>query len=115
MCFVLFFVFLRQGFSVALEPVLELALVDQAGLELRDPPASASRVLGLKASATIAQILRFFLNPCLVSLPVFKVPAQPSLTSPGYLLYASTAFQHMPFSLRRTCGLYLPPSLEWER
>ena len=26
--------FLRQGFSVALEPVLELAPVDQAGLEL---------------------------------------------------------------------------------
>jgi hypothetical protein len=26
--------------------------VDQAGLELRNPPASASRVLGLKASAT---------------------------------------------------------------
>ena len=30
----LFFYFSRQGFSVALEPVLELALVDQAGLEL---------------------------------------------------------------------------------
>jgi hypothetical protein len=26
--------------------------VDQAGLEFRDPPASASRVLGLKACAT---------------------------------------------------------------
>ena len=28
------FYFSSQGFSVALEPVLELALVDQAGLEL---------------------------------------------------------------------------------
>jgi hypothetical protein len=28
--------------------------VDQAGLELRNPPASASRVLGLKAYATTA-------------------------------------------------------------
>jgi hypothetical protein len=28
--------------------------VDQVGLELRNPPASASRVLGLKACATIA-------------------------------------------------------------
>ena len=37
-----FFVFSRQGFSVALEAVLELALVAQAGLELRDPPATAS-------------------------------------------------------------------------
>ena len=48
----LVFGFLRQGFSVALELVLELALVDQAGLELRDPPASASSVLGLKACTT---------------------------------------------------------------
>jgi hypothetical protein len=29
--------------------------VDQAGLELRNPPASASQVLGLKACATTAQ------------------------------------------------------------
>jgi hypothetical protein len=29
--------------------------VDQAGLELRDPPASASQVLGLKVCATTAQ------------------------------------------------------------
>ena len=28
--------FLRQGFSVDLEPVLELALVDQAGFELTE-------------------------------------------------------------------------------
>ena len=33
---VLVFTFLRQGFSVALEPVLELDLVDQAGLELTE-------------------------------------------------------------------------------
>jgi hypothetical protein len=33
--------------------------VDQAGLELRNPPASASQVLGLKACATTAQL---FLN-----------------------------------------------------
>jgi hypothetical protein len=30
--------------------------VDQAGLELRNPPASASGVLGLKAWATTAQL-----------------------------------------------------------
>jgi hypothetical protein len=30
--------------------------VDQAGLELRNPPASASEVLGLKACATTAQL-----------------------------------------------------------
>ena len=31
-----FFFFLRQGFSVALEPILKLALVDQAGLEFTE-------------------------------------------------------------------------------
>jgi hypothetical protein len=31
--------------------------VDQAGFELRNPPASASQVLGLKACATTAQLL----------------------------------------------------------
>jgi hypothetical protein len=34
--------------------------VDQAGLEHRNPPASASQVLGLKACATIAQLWLFF-------------------------------------------------------
>jgi hypothetical protein len=35
--------------------------VDQAGLELRDPPASASQVLGLKACATTARLhMRLF-------------------------------------------------------
>jgi hypothetical protein len=35
--------------------------VDQAGLELRNPPASASQVLGLKAYATTARLLLRFL------------------------------------------------------
>ena len=35
-CFVLFYCFSRQGISVALEPVLEPALVDQAGLKLTE-------------------------------------------------------------------------------
>jgi hypothetical protein len=36
--------------------------VDQAGLELRNPPASASRVLGLKAWATTALLGSWKLN-----------------------------------------------------
>jgi hypothetical protein len=36
--------------------------VDQAGLELRNPPASASQVLGLKACAITAQLISKFLN-----------------------------------------------------
>jgi hypothetical protein len=36
--------------------------VDQAGLKLRNPPASASQVLGLKACATTARLLAQFSN-----------------------------------------------------
>jgi hypothetical protein len=36
--------------------------VDQAGLELRNPPASASRVLGLKACTTTAQLILHYLG-----------------------------------------------------
>jgi hypothetical protein len=55
--FFLFFVFVclffETGFLCVALAVLELAhFVDQAGLELRNPPASASQVLGLKACAT---------------------------------------------------------------
>ena len=51
------FGFSRQDFAVAIKPVLELALVDQVGLELTGillplPP-------GLKAWATTANLLRF--------------------------------------------------------
>ena len=55
-----FFGFLRQGFSVTLEPVLELALVEQAGLELRDIllPLTA----GIKGVCYHArQLLMFFM------------------------------------------------------
>jgi hypothetical protein len=41
----------RDRVSLLSLAVLELS-VDQAGLELRDPPASTSQVLGLKACAT---------------------------------------------------------------
>jgi hypothetical protein len=36
--------------------------VDQAGLKLRNPPASASQVLGLKACATTAQLYTFLIS-----------------------------------------------------
>jgi hypothetical protein len=47
----LFFVFFKTGFLYVALAVLELTLVDQAGLELRNPPASASQVLDLKVCA----------------------------------------------------------------
>jgi hypothetical protein len=53
-CFVfLCFCFLRQGFSDS-PGCPGTHSVDQAGLELRNLPASASQVLGLKACATTA-------------------------------------------------------------
>jgi hypothetical protein len=44
----------ETGFLCIVLAVLELTFVDQAGLELRNPPASASQVLGLKACTTTA-------------------------------------------------------------
>ena len=49
----LFIGFLRQGFSIALEPILELALIDQADLD--NSQRSAASVLGLKVCTTTAR------------------------------------------------------------
>jgi hypothetical protein len=64
-CFCFVFVLLRalfcfetDFFVVALD-ILELTLVEQAGFELRDPLASVSQVLGLKAWATTIQLICF--------------------------------------------------------
>lgn len=55
--------FFKTGFlRVGLEPVLKLALIEQAGLEFRDPTTSAYHVLGLKAHATIAQFTDIFMS-----------------------------------------------------
>ena len=47
-------IYLEAGSYYAALAVLEINYVDQAGLEFKDPPASASLVLGLKAWATTA-------------------------------------------------------------
>jgi hypothetical protein len=44
--------------------------VDQAGLELRNPPASASQVLGLKACATTARHQGYFQPYVISNLPL---------------------------------------------
>jgi hypothetical protein len=57
-CFVLFcfvlFCFFETGFLCIV--LAGTQFVDQAGLELRNPPVSAFQVLGLKACATTAQL-----------------------------------------------------------
>jgi hypothetical protein len=51
---VLFCFVFETGFLWVSLAVLEVALIDQAGLKLRDLCISVSSVLGLKASATTA-------------------------------------------------------------
>jgi hypothetical protein len=64
----LFFSFLLSFFLVFRDRVALYSpgcsgthFVDQAGLELRNPPASASQVLGLKACTTMPGLLNFFI------------------------------------------------------
>ena len=61
-----FFVFFRDRVSLCSPGCLGTHFVDQAGLELRNLPASVSRVLGLKMCATTA-----WLRPCFDGLLVF--------------------------------------------
>jgi hypothetical protein len=49
--FLFFFLFFRDRVSLYSSGCLGTHFVDQAGLELRNPPASASRVLGSKVCA----------------------------------------------------------------
>jgi hypothetical protein len=55
-CFVLFCFVFRDRVSLCSPGCPGTHSVDQAGLELRNPPASASWVLGLKVCATTAQL-----------------------------------------------------------
>jgi hypothetical protein len=56
--FIYLFGFSRQGFLCS-PGCPGTHSVDKAGLELRNPPASASRVLGLKACTTTPGINKF--------------------------------------------------------
>jgi hypothetical protein len=61
MMFVCLFVcFFRDRVSLCSPGCSGTHSVDQAGLELRNPPASASQVLGLKACATMFLTVFFF-------------------------------------------------------
>ena len=80
MFFVLFFfvcLFFRDRVSLYSPGCPGTHSVDQAGgLELRNPPASASQVLGLKVCATTARLL-LCLNPSLVPVSSKLSPRSP--------------------------------------
>jgi hypothetical protein len=68
-----FFLVFQDRVSLCSPGCAETHSVDQAGLELRNPPASASRVLGLKACATTPWPLMTFILLCLSLLkPIHK-------------------------------------------
>jgi hypothetical protein len=67
-----FFFFFGQGFCPGTHSV------DQAGLELRDPPASASQMLGLKVCTTTTQfgnksLIQLNLDSFLIFLPLHSL------------------------------------------
>jgi hypothetical protein len=65
-----FFFFSRDRVSLDSPDCPGTHSVDQAGLELRNPPASASQALGLKVCATTTRLFFFFSSEdllCLVS------------------------------------------------
>jgi hypothetical protein len=68
--FFFFFLVFRDRVSLYSPGCSGTHSVDQAGLELRNPPASASQVLGLKACATTAQDL--FIIICKYTVAVFR-------------------------------------------
>jgi hypothetical protein len=57
--FILFFLVFRDRISLCSPGYSGTHSVDQVGLELRNPPASASQVLGLKACATTSGYFLF--------------------------------------------------------
>jgi hypothetical protein len=59
--FFFFFLVFRDRVSLCSLGCTGTHSVDQAGLKLRNPPASASQVLGLKACATTAQLSLYFI------------------------------------------------------
>jgi hypothetical protein len=70
--FFCFFWFFRDRVSLYSPGYPGTHFVDQAGLKLRNPPASASQVLGLKACPTTARLFSVFegavssLNDCTI-------------------------------------------------
>jgi hypothetical protein len=68
-CLFFVFCFFRDRVSLCSSGCPRTHSIDQAGLELRNPPASASRVLGSKVCATTPSSFALFTSPSSSSLP----------------------------------------------
>jgi hypothetical protein len=70
-CFLFFVLFFRDRVSLYSPGCPGAHFVDQAGLKLRNPPVSASQVLGLKARATTPGLTAFktLLEACCEGTP----------------------------------------------
>jgi hypothetical protein len=75
-CFVLLFLFFllvfRDRVSLCNPGCPGTHSVDQAGLELRNSPASASQVLGSKACTTTTQLFCLFVLFCVLKIYYYK-------------------------------------------
>jgi hypothetical protein len=96
--------------------------VDQAGLELRNPPASVSQVLGLKACATTARRVLmsfwhkiFLFKPALSSdlpLQVFSILKPPSSSLPYPYTPSLSLANPQTFLSKSVLSLDPPPPLQ---
>ena len=77
--------------------------VDQAGLELRNPPASASQVLGLKACATMPSSF-FFL---IIALCLWPRPCPSLFLFFSFLFFSFLFFSFLFFSFLSFSFLFL--------
>jgi hypothetical protein len=99
-----FFCFFRDRVSLGSPGCPGTHSVHQAGLELRNPPASASRVLGLKACATTAGRYSCF---CAFNF-LTELSPQPSLLLRCPLCSGKASPHHPPPSLESRAPSLLP-------
>jgi hypothetical protein len=103
-CFFGFF-FFRDRVSLCSPGCPGTHFVDQAGLELRNPPASASRVLGLKACATTPGLPSSFVpstiintSPCHYNVFHIYILHQKACDCSGWHRLFKGQYQVMPIS-----------------
>jgi hypothetical protein len=113
--FFFFFLVFRDRVSLCSPGCPGTYFVDQADLELRNPPASASRVLGLKACATRPLLVSLNLRPCphsLSSSPLCsRVESTPRPPPPSLRPLLGPSLGQGP-GILSWCGLCLYPQLE---